>query len=66
VYHPDKTDLRQAMQLAGENFNEYSQRAYDLSKFVAKRFDWIKLTEKAFEHLVNKFDSKENSAKMLV
>lgn len=57
LWHPDHTDLAESMQYAVENFPAVAQRAYDLARFVTKRYDWDRLTQQAFAHIVEKFES---------
>ena len=57
MWHPHKKDLESAMTKVVDNFDYYAQSSYNLHKFVTKRYNWDKLTEKAFRHIKERFES---------
>jgi glycosyltransferase involved in cell wall biosynthesis len=57
MFHPDKDDLRSRMKFAYDNIGSLAPQAYKLSPFVTKRYDWDRLTEKAFAPVVERFES---------
>lgn len=57
MYKPLEYDLRLAMDEVVQDFEKFAESSYNLHKFVTKRYDWNRLTEDAFAHLVQKFES---------
>lgn len=55
VFEPDEQDLYDKMMLAYEEFETQSDSFYDQAEAFRTRYDWVNLTEKAFDHIVKKF-----------
>lgn len=55
VWYPDLDDLRRAMRDAVGNYNELSRQACEHVPYLQIRYDWDRLTAKAFEHIERKF-----------
>lgn len=55
MFHPDRDDLAAAMQAAVAGIDELSKAAFSRVPYIQKRWDWDRLTEKAFAHIVEKF-----------
>lgn len=57
MFIPDRDDLATAMQYAVDNIDEITKKAFGFVPYIQKRWDWDRLTAKAFAHIVEKFDS---------
>jgi glycosyltransferase involved in cell wall biosynthesis len=55
VYYPDFAGLRRAMRSAYEAREYYAERAFNSTEHLYEEYDWVKLTERAFAHIVDKF-----------
>jgi glycosyltransferase involved in cell wall biosynthesis len=55
VYEPNADDLYKKMMLAYEDFENQSDKFFSQAEAFRTRYDWVNLTEKAFEHIVTKF-----------
>lgn len=58
MHQPDATALRNTMVKLADRWNyaDASVRAYQKSFLVEQRYDWLKLTESAWAHIVRKFE----------
>lgn len=57
MFHPDRADLAEAMQAAVDRIDINSTKAFSRVPYIQKRWDWDRLTEKAFAHIVEQFGS---------
>lgn len=57
MFHPDPVDLGDAMEHAAAAFDHYRQFSYMNAVTIQEHYDWDKLTERAFAHIFEKFDS---------
>lgn len=55
VLQPDFESLKQQMQRAAENFESFSEPAYENAPAIHEAYDWTNLTLKAFDHIVKRF-----------
>lgn len=53
VYEPDMDDLVRKIQLSYDDFENQSQQAFMRSFDLHAEYDWLRLTEKAFAHIVD-------------
>jgi glycosyltransferase involved in cell wall biosynthesis len=54
-YKPDEEHLVELLQYASLNIEPLAERACEMGKVVHERYNWLKLTEEAFEPIVKKF-----------
>lgn len=52
MFKPDEDDLRDKLRWAFDNREAEAKRAFELAPQVHREYNWTKLTEKAFSHLV--------------
>lgn len=52
MFQPDEDDLRDKLRWHFDNRENEAEVAYALAEVVAKEYDWKRLTEQAFAHLV--------------
>lgn len=55
IWQPSFEETCAALRAVAEDFNTFSDKAYDLSPQVREEYDWLKVTEDAFAHIVEKF-----------
>lgn len=55
MLHPDRAALRDTMAYAVDHFEENAQKAFSLTPHVHRRYNWDRLTQRAFSHIVEKF-----------
>jgi hypothetical protein len=55
VLEPDYDELVETMMYSYENYEELSQRFFDQVPALTERYNWDRLTENAFSHIVKKF-----------
>lgn len=60
MWHPDRDSLARAMQHAADEFPAMAAAAYDIGKYIPNRYNWERLTEKAFAPIVNMIESKND------
>jgi glycosyltransferase involved in cell wall biosynthesis len=65
MLHPDPVDLASSMKFAAQWFNYYSQAAYNKAPAVQRYYDWNRLTEQAFAHILER-DTPAQPATSLV
>lgn len=59
MLHPDPDDLGEAMVEAVEHFDHYRQVCDMLAVDVHEDYNWDRLTERAFAHIVDRFEVNE-------
>lgn len=55
VLEPDEQSLHEKMLAAYDNFDTLSQQFFDQAEDFRAEYDWLSVTEKAFDHIVRKF-----------
>lgn len=56
IYEVDFDDAVSKLRQVQENYEEYSKKFFRQSFAVHEEYDWTTLTERAFDHIVKKFD----------
>jgi glycosyltransferase involved in cell wall biosynthesis len=55
MFKPDGEHLSELMSHVADNYNTYADLFYNQAEQVHAEYDWLNLTERAYEHIVNKF-----------
>lgn len=55
VFEPDFESLCNAMESVYMDFEDYAEGAYETSLAIHKEYDWLKITEKSFSRIFDKF-----------
>jgi glycosyltransferase involved in cell wall biosynthesis len=55
MFHPDAPQLEHAMAAAVNGIDEFAKQSFGRIPYIQKRWDWDRLTEKAFAPIVEKF-----------
>lgn len=55
VLEPSYESLLKQMQNTADYFDSYADQAYDNAPAIHEEYDWLRVTEKAFQHVVSRF-----------
>lgn len=55
MFEPDFESLKQQMQRAADDFETFSEQAFEVAPQIHEEYDWTNLTRNAFDHIVKKF-----------
>jgi glycosyltransferase involved in cell wall biosynthesis len=55
VFQPSKQSLKQHMLEIVDNFEDYSHDAFEIAPRVHEEYNWLRVTENAFKHIVERF-----------
>jgi len=56
MLHPDEAELAKSMKIAVSKIDELTPMAFDRIGYIQRRWDWDRLTEKTFAHVVERFE----------
>ena len=59
VFEPDYDNLVEAYRSAYDNYQTYRSQALDNSSILIDRYNWLKLTNDAFSHIVDRFGNDD-------
>ena len=55
MFRPDSAHLSELMSTVADDYDRYAELFYNQAQQIHKEYDWLNLTERAYEHIVNKF-----------
>jgi glycosyltransferase involved in cell wall biosynthesis len=55
MFRPDKDHMAELMINVAEDYNRYADLFFNQAQQIHDEYDWLNLTERAYEHIVNKF-----------
>jgi glycosyltransferase involved in cell wall biosynthesis len=55
MLEPDFDSLKEQMRRAADDFETFSDHAFELAPQIHEEYDWVNVTERAFAHVVKKF-----------
>jgi glycosyltransferase involved in cell wall biosynthesis len=55
VLEPSYESLKEQMQRAADDYENYSEKAFQLAPEIHEHYDWVEVTRTAFDHIVQKF-----------
>jgi glycosyltransferase involved in cell wall biosynthesis len=55
MLEPDFDSLKEQMQRAADDFETFSDQAFEVAPKIHDEYDWVNVTERAFRHIVEKF-----------
>lgn len=56
MLEPDFDSLKEQMQRAADDFETFSDRAFEVAPEIHEVYDWTNVTERAFAHIVERFE----------
>jgi hypothetical protein len=55
MFRPDQGHLSELMNDVADNYDKYAELFFNQAQQVHDEYNWLNLTERAYEHIVNKF-----------